>query len=44
MKLFIDTSIFIDCLRRKVVNSSIYFLESLITDNVGFTSAITVAE
>ena len=44
MKLFIDTSIFIDCLRRKVVNSSIYFLESLITDNLGFTSAITVAE
>ncbi len=44
MKLLIDTSIFIDCLRRKVVNSSIYFLESLITDNVGFTSAITVAE
>ena len=44
MKLFIDTSIFIDCLRRKVVNSSIYFLESLITDNIGFTSAITVAE
>jgi tRNA(fMet)-specific endonuclease VapC len=44
MKLFIDTSIFIDCLRRKVVNSSRLFLESLITDNVGFTSAITVAE
>jgi len=44
MKLFIDTSIFIDCLRRKVVNSSRHFLESLITDNIGFTSAITVAE
>ena len=44
MRLFVDTSIFVDCLRREVVNSSRLFLESLITDNIGFTSAITVAE
>ena len=44
MKLFVDTSIFVDCLRRDVVNSSRLFLESLIADNTGFTSAITVAE
>ncbi|HUW67209.1 MAG TPA: type II toxin-antitoxin system VapC family toxin [Candidatus Nanoarchaeia archaeon] len=44
MRLFIDTSIFVDCLRKEVVKSSKLFLESLVMDNIGFTSAITVAE
>jgi tRNA(fMet)-specific endonuclease VapC len=44
MRLFIDTSIFVDCLRKEVVNSSKLFLGSLVMDHIGFTSAITVAE
>ena len=44
MKLFIDTSIFVDCLRKDVVPSSKHFLESFGDDNIGFTSSITVAE
>jgi len=44
MRLFIDTSIFVNCLRKEVVKSSRLFLESLVMDNIGFTSAITVAE
>ena len=44
MKLFIDTSIFVDVLRAKQVESSKALLESLEEGNEGFTSAITVAE
>lgn len=44
MKLFIDTSIFVDVLKAKQVESSRALLESLEDVNEGFTSAITVAE
>jgi tRNA(fMet)-specific endonuclease VapC len=44
MRFFVDTSIFIDCLRKNVVPSSRQFLESLGNDHTGFTSSITVAE
>jgi len=44
MKLFIDTSIFVDCLKAKPIESSKCFLESIEGTNNGFTSAIVVAE
>ena len=44
MRLFIDTSIFIDCLRKNVINSSKQFLESIEIENTGYTSSITIAE
>lgn len=44
MKYLVDTSIFIDCLRKEVVPSSRLFLESLGNGNEGYTSSITVAE
>jgi tRNA(fMet)-specific endonuclease VapC len=44
MKFFVDTSIFVDCLRKNVVPSSKYFLESFGDEHTGFTSSITVAE
>ncbi|QLC50739.1 type II toxin-antitoxin system VapC family toxin [Methanolobus zinderi] len=44
MRFFVDTSIFIDCLRRNVVPSSRHFLESFGGEHIGFTSSITVAE
>ena len=44
MKIFIDTSIFVDCLRKNVVPSSKYFLESFGDEHTGFTSSIAVAE
>lgn len=44
MKLFIDTSIFVDCLRKDIILSSRHLLESFGIDNIGFTSSITVAE
>ena len=44
MKVFIDTSIFVDCLRANPVISSKDFLESLEGENNGFTSSIVVAE
>jgi len=44
MKVFIDTSIFVDCLRTNSVTSSKDFLESLEGANNGFTSSIVVAE
>lgn len=44
MRLFVDTSIFVDNLRSKTVTSSAAFLKSLGRDNEGFTSSIVVAE
>ena len=44
MKIFIDTSIFVDCLRKNVTPSSKYFLKSLGEEHTGFTSSISVAE
>ena len=44
MKVFIDTSIFVDCLRINPVGSSKNFLESLEGTDNGFTSSIVVAE
>jgi len=45
MKLFIDTSIFVDALRTKQVESSKSLFKSLQeVSNNGFTSALTVAE
>lgn len=44
MKLFIDTSIFVDCLRTNPVGSSKNFLESLEGTGSGFTSSIVVSE
>ncbi len=43
MKVFVDTSIFVDCLRSNPIASSKYFLES-IEENSGYTSTIVVAE
>ena len=44
MRLFVDTSIFVDCLKRDVVSASESFLKSLQGVNTGFASVITVAE
>jgi tRNA(fMet)-specific endonuclease VapC len=45
MKLFIDTSIFVDVLKKKrVVVSSKLLLDSLLRENEGFISSISVAE
>lgn len=44
MKVFIDTSIFVDCLRINPISSSKNFLESLEGTDNGFTSSIVVAE
>ena len=44
MKFFVDTSVFIDCLRKEAIPSSITFLESLGAAHSGYTSSITVAE
>jgi tRNA(fMet)-specific endonuclease VapC len=44
MKVFVDTSIFVDCLRSKPVKSSKEFLESVEEKHNGFTSTIVVAE
>ena len=44
MIFFVDTSIFVDCLRKNVVPSSKRFLESVGEMHIGFTSSITVAE
>jgi tRNA(fMet)-specific endonuclease VapC len=44
MKVFIDTSIFVDCLRSKPIASSKDFLESIEGKTSGFTSTIVVAE
>ncbi len=44
MIFFVDTSIFVDCLRKNVVQSSKRFLESVGDGDVCFTSSITVAE
>lgn len=44
MKFFVDTSIFVDCLRKEVIPSSINFLERLGDEYSGYTSSITVAE
>ena len=44
MKLFIDTSIFMDVLRTEQAESSKSLFKSLHEGNEGFTSAITVAE
>lgn len=44
MRFFLDTSIFVDCLRKNVVSSSRTVLESLGDENTGFISTITVAE
>jgi tRNA(fMet)-specific endonuclease VapC len=45
MILFIDTSIFVDVLRKKVVKSSKHIFESILErGNEGFISSITIAE
>lgn len=44
MKVFVDTSIFVDCLRSNPVSSSKDFLERIEGKNNGFTSTIVVAE
>lgn len=44
MRFFVDTSIFVDCLRKNVVLSSKSLIASLQDENEGYTSAITVAE
>lgn len=44
MKVFVDTSIFVDCLRSNPVSSSKDFLEEIEGKNNGFTSTIVVAE
>jgi tRNA(fMet)-specific endonuclease VapC len=44
MKFFVDTSIYVDCLRKDPVSASSSFLRSLQEVNAGFTSTITVAE
>lgn len=44
MKLFIDTSVFVDILRKKEVKSSKSLFDSILEGNEGFTSTITVAE
>jgi tRNA(fMet)-specific endonuclease VapC len=44
MKYFVDTSIYVDCLRKDAVSASNSFLKSLQHANAGFISTITVAE
>jgi tRNA(fMet)-specific endonuclease VapC len=44
MKFFVDTSIFVDCLRKEGVLSSINFLKCIGDVHSGYTSSITVAE
>ncbi len=44
MKVFVDTSIFVDCLRSNPIASSKEFLESVEEKHNGFTSTIVVAE
>ena len=44
MKFFVDTSIFVDCLRKEVIPSSRSFLERMGNEYSGYTSSITVAE
>lgn len=44
MKVFVDTSIFVDCLRSNPVSSSKDLLERIEAKNNGFTSTIVVAE
>ena len=44
MKFFVDTSIFVDCLRKEVIPSSKSFLERVGNEYSGYTSSITVAE
>ncbi|WP_048065019.1 type II toxin-antitoxin system VapC family toxin [Methanosarcina acetivorans] len=44
MKFFVDTSIFVDCLRKEVIPSSKSFLERIGDEYSGYTSSITVAE
>src|SRR5574341_442369 len=44
MRFFVDTSIFVDCLRKDVVTASKSFIKSLQDANTGYVSTITVAE
>ena len=44
MKFFVDTSIFVDCLRKEVIPSSRSFLERMESEYSGYTSSITAAE
>ena len=44
MKFFVDTSIFVDCLRKEVIPSSRSFLERMEDEYSGYTSSITAAE
>lgn len=44
MMFFIDTSIFVDVLRKKTVSSSKRLFDSILERNEGFVSSITVAE
>lgn len=44
MRFFVDTSIFVDCLRKNVVPASKSFIKSLQDVNTGYTSTITIAE
>jgi len=43
MNFFVDTSIFVDCLRKNVVPSSKRFFAAFGDEHIGFTSSITVA-
>lgn len=44
MDYFVDTSIFVDCLRKDVIPASKSFLISLEKGDLGYTSTITIAE
>ena len=44
MNFFVDTSIFVNCLRKEVVQSSRSFLELTGDKYSGYTSSITVTE
>lgn len=44
MNIFIDTSIFVDCLRKDAVPSSIAFMQYLGGNDCGYVSSITIAE
>src|SRR5208283_5824655 len=44
MKFFVDTSIFVDGLRKEIIPSSINFLKRLGDEYSGYTSSITAAE
>ena len=44
MNIFIDTSIFVDCLRKDALPSSTAFMQCLGDNDCGYVSSITIAE